>query len=125
MRRHNMVSAATAALLLAAFCAALLRRFEIADASMEPALRHGDWVIALRLNSAPQRGDIVVFRSDQLPDQWLVKRVARRLPEGSFVLGDNPALSSADSRTLGPVPNEAIRWKVFARYWPSDRVGWV
>ena len=40
-----------------------------------------------------------------------------------WVLGDNRALSSADSRTAGPIPIVDIRWKVFAVYWPSSRVG--
>lgn len=125
MRRRNMIAAATAVLLLAAVAAAawMLRRFEIADASMEPALRHGDWVMARRLTGPPQRGDVVVFRSDQLPDRWLVKRVIRKLPEASFVVGDNRPMSADDSRTRGPVSDRRIAWKVVGRYWPSDRAG--
>jgi signal peptidase I len=40
-----------------------------------------------------------------------------------FVLGDNRAASSADSRTIGPVQTTAIRWRVVARYWPAAAVG--
>ena len=40
-----------------------------------------------------------------------------------WVLGDNRALSSADSRTIGALPIAAIEWKAVAIYWPSRRVG--
>ena len=44
------------------------------------------------------------------------------IPDDSvWVLGDNRALSSADSRTAGPVPLAEIDWKVVAIYWPSSR----
>jgi len=39
-----------------------------------------------------------------------------------WVLGDNRALSSADSRTTGPVAIESIGWKAVAVYWPSARM---
>jgi len=42
-----------------------------------------------------------------------------------WVLGDNRALSSADSRTAGAIPVADIGWKVFAVYWPSSRVGTI
>lgn len=41
----------------------------------------------------------------------------------AFVLGDNRPESSADSRTLGPVELETIKWQVVARYWPPSTVG--
>jgi signal peptidase I len=40
-----------------------------------------------------------------------------------FVLGDNRAVSSADSRTIGPVPLAAVGWEVVARYWPLGSAG--
>jgi len=45
--------------------------------------------------------------------------------DGVWVLGDNRALSSADSRTIGALPFAAIDWKAIAIYWPSHRVGRV
>jgi len=53
------------------------------------------------------------------------------LPEGTWevprdavwVLGDQRALSAADSRTLGPLPLVRVPWKVVARYWPLERAG--
>lgn len=40
-----------------------------------------------------------------------------------FVLGDNRALSSSDSRQIGPIDETAIAWKVTARYWPLRGIG--
>ena len=40
-----------------------------------------------------------------------------------FVLGDNRADSSADSRTLGPIRHPSIHSRAVARYWPWRRAG--
>lgn len=40
-----------------------------------------------------------------------------------WVLGDNRAPSSTDSRTIGALPIDAIDWKAVAIYWPSPRMG--
>ncbi|MDJ0923023.1 MAG: signal peptidase I [Acidimicrobiia bacterium] len=40
-----------------------------------------------------------------------------------FVLGDNRPASAADSRTIGPVEEDTIRWRVVARYWPPASAG--
>ena len=40
-----------------------------------------------------------------------------------YVLGDNRPMSSADSRTLGGVPADNIKWVAVARYWPPGRFG--
>ncbi len=40
-----------------------------------------------------------------------------------YVLGDNRRLSSADSRTIGPVATADIKWKATVRYWPATSVG--
>lgn len=42
-----------------------------------------------------------------------------------WVLGDNRALSSGDSRSIGAVPLDDIEWKAVAIYWPASRVGLV
>ena len=44
-------------------------------------------------------------------------------PDEVFLLGDNRASSAADSRTIGPIGVEGIRWKVVARYWPASAAG--
>jgi signal peptidase I len=40
-----------------------------------------------------------------------------------WVLGDNRASSSVDSRVIGGVPISRIEWKVAAVYWPASRAG--
>jgi signal peptidase I len=46
-------------------------------------------------------------------------RVAR---ERWFLLGDN-RVDSCDSRRWGGVPSSSLQGAVFARYWPSERIG--
>jgi signal peptidase I len=52
-----------------------LRRFEVTEDSMAPALQDGDYVIATRLVSAPLRGDVIVFPHPQVPGFLMIKRV--------------------------------------------------
>ncbi|MGI9648371.1 MAG: signal peptidase I [Acidimicrobiia bacterium] len=52
-----------------------LRRFEVTENSMVPALEDGDYLIATHLVSAPLRGDIVVFPHPRLPEFLMIKRV--------------------------------------------------
>jgi signal peptidase I len=48
---------------------------------------------------------------------------ARRLEEGQyFLMGDNRR-ESCDSRIWGPLPEDRIVGKVFAIYWPPQRIG--
>ncbi len=64
-----------------------LRRYEIAERSMEPTLQSGDYVLAQALRSIPTRGDIVIFDHPALPDLELVKRVVG-LPGERIVIGN-------------------------------------
>jgi signal peptidase I len=128
--RVNRVAAAGVAL---AACAALARltRYEIAEHSMEPALRHGDWVIAVRRPRRLRRGDVVVLEHPRRPGFEMVKRVAALegelapdlgipVPRGAvWVLGDHLASGSVDSRQLGPIARDAVRAVVVARYHPA------
>lgn len=123
MRSRGFVAGITAAAALLAVAVTMLRRFEIVDASMEPTLRHGDWVLAWRRLRPPVPGDVVVFRTEELPNMWLVKRVVENRPEGAVVHGDNLTMSTGDSRSLGPIPHRAIAWRVLGRYWPWERIG--
>jgi signal peptidase I len=137
-----------------------LRRYAIAELSMQPALGAGDWVLARRVVAPLERGDIVVFEHPGRADFELVKRVVGlpgehvllaagevtadgrtvdawatgpTMPDGSwrlgphevFVLGDNRAFSSGDSRALGPIPVADIGWVIWCRYRPLPlrRVG--
>lgn len=52
-------------------------------------------------------------------DSWLVGR------DEVFVLGDNRASTSMDSRSFGPVPAATLEWRVVFRYWPPARLGGV
>jgi len=52
-----------------------LRRYEIAEASMAPALEQGDWVVAVRTRALPDHGHVVVFPHPLHRGFELVKRV--------------------------------------------------
>ena len=114
-------------------------RYEIAQDSMLPTLRAGDYVIAVRSGPVVRRGDVVILPSPEDPAIEMVKRVAGgpgdqvELPAGTvrlgpdelFVLGDNPNADAVDSRRLGPVPVQSVGWRVRYRYWPPSRIGRV
>jgi nickel-type superoxide dismutase maturation protease len=93
-----------------------LFRARVAERSMEPALRPGDWLLARRTASI-RPGQIVVARHPGRPGFLLVKRAARRVPgEGWWLISDNPAAGAADSRRFGPVPAALIEGQVLFRY---------
>jgi signal peptidase I len=51
-----------------------------------------------------------------------VEMAPRKIPEGQyFMMGDNRS-QSCDSREWGSVPRENIIGKVFATYWPPNRI---
>ena len=52
-----------------------VRRFEVTEDSMMPSLYPGDFVLASRLDSAPLRGDVVIFPHPAKPAFLLIKRV--------------------------------------------------
>ncbi len=100
-----------------------LWRVAVAERSMEPALRSGDWLLAWRGMRAlrPPRirpGQIVIARHPDDPGMLLVKRAARQLPNGWWLESDNPAAGAVDSRSFGPVPAGLICARVLLRYWP-------
>lgn len=51
-----------------------MRRFEVAEESMAPALRPGDYLVTRRLRT-PGRGDLVVLPHPARTAFWLVKRI--------------------------------------------------
>ena len=93
--------------------------------SMTPTLNPGDRVLVdlwTYRNRAPAIGDLVLL--DGPGSVRMVKRVSAGRPSNGFfhVLGDNPE-NSTDSRQYGPLPREAVRGRVFFRYWPLSEAG--
>ncbi len=77
MRKSRALGAALVGGLLVGFgmWRGRLRRFEITEDSMAPALHDGDYVVASRLVSTPLRGDVVVFSHPGAPGFLMIKRV--------------------------------------------------
>jgi nickel-type superoxide dismutase maturation protease len=101
-----------------------LLRVAVAERSMEPALRPGDWLLVWRGMRAgrAQRvrpGQIVIARRPGEPGMLLVKRAARREAAGWWLASDNPAAGAVDSRRFGPVAPELIEGRVIGRYWSA------
>ena len=99
-----------------------LWRVAVAERSMEPALRPGDWLLVrrgLRAGRPPRirPGQVVIARHPGQPDLLLVKRAARREIRGWWLESDNPGAGAVDSRVFGVVAPELIEGRVLARYW--------
>jgi signal peptidase I len=66
----------------------------VSGRSMEPTLAPGERVVVLRFTSSVQRGDLVVFKNPDAPDDLLVKRVLGLPRElvaarsGKLIVGD-------------------------------------
>lgn len=75
MPRRGVIAGTLALTAAAAVLRGTTRRFTIREASMEPALADGDWVIARRRMSVPDRGAIVVIADPAGSGMHLVKRV--------------------------------------------------
>ena len=100
-----------------------LMRVAVAERSMEPALRPGDWLLVWRglRRGRPPRirpGQIVIAAHPESHGMLLVKRAARQLPAGWWLESDNPGAGAVDSRSFGPVPVALIHARVLLRYWP-------
>ena len=122
----------SAGVVAGAILLARLTRYEIAEDSMRPALTPGDWVLGLRHPQRIETGDIVALDLPGRPGFEIVKRVAAvegealDTPDGPrtvgadevWVLGDDPAAGSVDSRHFGPVSRSSIQAKLIWRYQP-------
>ena len=97
-----------------------LLRVEVAEQSMLPALRPGDWLLARRTRRI-RPGQVVLAWHPSRPGFLLVKRAARRTDGGWWLQSDNPAAGAVDSGRFGPVPEEKIVGRVLVRYWPPRR----
>jgi nickel-type superoxide dismutase maturation protease len=99
-----------------------LFRVTVAERSMEPALRPGDWLLVRRTRRV-RPGQIVLARHPGRPDMLIVKRAARLVDRDGEVGGgwwlesDNPEAGAVDSRRFGPVPAALIEGRVLGRYW--------
>ena len=97
-------------------------RVEVAEHSMLPALRPGDWLLARRTRRI-RPGQVVLAWHPECPGFLLVKRAVRRVEGDGEVAGgwwlesDNPAAGATDSSRFGPVPEEKIVGRVLVRYW--------
>ena len=91
-----------------------LLRVKVAERSMEPALRPGDWLLVRRTRRI-RPGQIVLARHPGQPDLLIVKRAARR-DGGWWLESDNPAAGAVDSRRFGAVPVPLIVGRLLARY---------
>jgi len=96
-------------------------RVAVAERSMEPALRPGDWLLVRRTRRI-RPGQIVLARHPGRPDLLLVKRASHRV-EGDGEVGggwwlesDNPGAGAVDSRRFGAVPGPLIEGRVLFRY---------
>ena len=105
-----------------------LLRVEVAEHSMLPALRPGDWLIAWRTRRI-RPGQVVLAWHPSRPGFLLVKRAARQVKGdgeadgGWWLESDFPeAPGAADSNCFGPVPEELIVARVLVRYWRSRGV---
>ena len=75
-----------------------ISRVKVAERSMEPALRPGDWLLVRRTRRI-RPGQIVLARHPGRPEMLLVKRAARRVDGGWWLESDNP-----DGRRGGQPP---------------------
>jgi nickel-type superoxide dismutase maturation protease len=103
-----------------------LWRVAVAERSMEPTLRPGDWLLVRRAvrPGRPVRvrpGQIVIATHPGNPGMLLVKRVAWPERGGWWLAADNPAAGGVDSGKLGAIPAGLIEGRVVWRYWPLRR----
>ena len=96
-----------------------LTTVKVAERSMEPALRPGDWLL-VRHTQRIRPGQIVLARQPGQPDLLLVKRAARRTPDGWWLESDNQDAAAIDSRRFGAVPEALIEGRVLFRYWRTQ-----
>ncbi|MEZ5175734.1 MAG: signal peptidase I [Acidimicrobiia bacterium] len=76
MRKRGIVAGGVGAVIVtAAALRGVVRRFEVKESSMAPAIESGDWIVARRRTGPVERGDIVVFPDPRSGGRQLVKRV--------------------------------------------------
>lgn len=83
--KRRLAAIAGLALVALAGLRGRLRRYAIAESSMEPHLSSGDYVVAQRRSGPPDRGAAVIFGHPDYPTFELAKRVVG-LPGESIVI---------------------------------------
>jgi signal peptidase I len=97
-------------------------RVAVAEASMQPAIEPGDWLLVdPTIQGWPRPGSVVVFREPG-SDVLAIKRVVRRLPGGNALL-EGDAANSHDSRHYGAVAPDRLVGRAWFRYAPVRRIG--
>ena len=92
-----------------------LLRVAVAERSMEPTFRPGDWLLVRRTRRV-RPGQVVIARHPGRPALLLVKRALRREPAGWWIQSDSPYGHGIDSRSFGLVPPGLIEGVVLLRY---------
>lgn len=91
-------------------------RFKIADRSMEPAFKSGDYVFVSKLAYVfgnPSKDDVVVLKHPKEKEKFIIKRISLVTNSDEYyVIGDNRSFSQ-DSRHFGPVKKNSIVGKVW------------
>ncbi len=77
----------------------MVRRFEVADRSMEPALREGDYLLATM--RSPRTGDVVVFEHPTRPGFHLVKRVVAQTGDEVAIEGGRLLVNGSPRDPIG------------------------
>lgn len=104
-----------------------IQRIAVAEQSMQPTLRPGDWLLiwrGLRPGRTPRvrAGQLVVAWHPRERDLLLVKRATMRNREGWWLESDNATAPGAvDSWSFGRVPACLIAGRVVLRYWRTRR----
>jgi signal peptidase I len=105
-------------------------RVAVAERSMEPALRPGDWLLVWRgFSRRPgpgqpvtiKPGHLVVARNPDQPEMLLVKRAAWLESGGWWLDSDNPGAGAVDSARFGLVAPGLIEGRVLVRYGRARR----
>jgi len=105
-----------------------IMRVAVAEDSMLPALRPGDWLLAWRTRRV-RPGQVVLAWHPQRPGFLLVKRAAwweradAETAGGWWLASDNPGAGAVDSARFGRVAADMIVARVLLRYGPIRRRG--
>lgn len=95
-----------------------VRRFEVTEDSMIPTLYRGDFVLASRLDSAPLRGDVVIFPHPAKPTFLMIKRVVG-VPTESVAVGRGQVVANghvvAEPWAQGFLAGD-FEWKLDSRH---------